>query len=64
MHTRHRMIYKKRDGRVTQSQAHPLYSLDYCAEANWKPVILSLEIKALLNYTVIYRTFALAARSA
>jgi hypothetical protein len=31
---------------VTQSQAHPLYSLDYCAagkasEANWKPVILS-----------------------
>jgi hypothetical protein len=42
------MIYKKRGGRVTQSQAHPLYSLDYCAagkasEANWKPA------KALLN---------------
>ena len=46
MHTRRRMIYKKRVGRVTQSQAHPHYSLDYCAagmasEANWKPVILS-----------------------
>ena len=45
MHTRRRIIYKKRGGRVTQSQAHPLYSLDYCAagkasEANWKPVIL------------------------
>jgi hypothetical protein len=46
MHTCRRIIYKKRDGRVTQSQVHPLYSLDYCAagkasEANWKPVILS-----------------------
>jgi hypothetical protein len=46
MYTRRRIIYKKIDGRVTQSQAHPLYSLDYCAagkasEANWKHVILS-----------------------
>jgi hypothetical protein len=30
MHTSRRIIYKKRDGRVTQSQAHPLYSLDHC----------------------------------
>jgi hypothetical protein len=29
-----RIIYKKRGVRVTQSQAHPLYSLDYCAAGN------------------------------
>ncbi|PUB13373.1 hypothetical protein C8K15_10762 [Paenisporosarcina sp. OV554] len=35
---------------MTQSQAHPLYSLDYCAagkasEVDWKPVTLNIHLQ-------------------
>jgi len=49
MDTRRRMISKKGLGEVTQSQAHPLYSLYYYAagkasEADWKPVAINTHL--------------------